>query len=136
MTAKGQSWKQDPYLTTGPITVTFADEASESSAVDIRALVLRGLAVEFPAAWTAANLGIQFWVDAETPVKIPLKYATGTRVVLSGIATGAVGLQIFDAEVWAGMRYDWFSLVSLSTADNATPVAQADPRTLKVSILA
>lgn len=136
MTAKGQSWRQDPYLALAPISVAIAINTAVSAAVDIRGLVCRGVAIEFPAEWTAANLGIDFWVSAETPVYIPLKYASGTRVVLSGIATAAVGLQVFPAEVWSGMRYDYLRLASLSTSDNATPVNQAAARTLKVSILA
>lgn len=92
----------------------------------------RGLAVQTPAAWTAANIG--FEVSEDDSTYVPLYDEDGARVVISGVATGAAAVYIAPAEVWAAGVYPYVRLASLDTADGSAE-NQAAARTLKVIAL-
>lgn len=92
----------------------------------------RGLAVQTPATWTAANIGFEVSEDGSTFV--PLYDEDGARVVISGVVTNAAALYIAPAEVWAAGVYPYVRLASLDTADGSAE-NQAAARTLKVIAL-
>lgn len=112
-------------------TVTIASGAAVSSSLKLTGY--RGLAVQTPAVWTAANIGLEVSEDDSTFV--PLYDEDGARVVISSVATGAAGLYLMPAEAWACGVYPYVRLASLDTADGSAE-NQAAARTLKVIALA
>lgn len=112
-------------------TATIASGAAVSNALKLTGY--RGLAVQTPATWTAANIGFEVSEDGTT--FIPLYDEDGARVVISSVATGAAQLYCAPAEAWACGVYPYVRLASLDTADGSAE-NQAAARTLKVIALA
>jgi len=112
-------------------TATIASGAAVSNALAMTGY--RGLAVQTPAVWTAANIGFEVSEDGTTFV--PLYDEEGARVVISSVATGAARLYCAPAQAWACGVYPYVRLASLDTADGSAE-NQAAARTLKVIALA
>lgn len=110
--------------------VTIENAAAVSSSFDPEAA--RGFAVELPAAWTAADIGIEVSLDDST--FIPLYDDTGTRVVLSGLETAEAGLYLAPPEAWPVGIYKYVRLVSLNTSSGANENQGAE-RSLTVALL-
>jgi len=107
-----------------PVLFTFADNASESSTLNLAESGLKGLrqfAIDFPSGWVAANLGVQvkrFAADATwIPVLLP---GSLLHAVILNIPTSAVGRKLFPAEGWmVGNGADLIRFVSISATDVA-----------------
>jgi hypothetical protein len=99
-----------------PIPVTFAG-ASTSSSVEIDDSVPRGLAIEVPVGWTAANIG--FEVSREGSLWSPLYDDSGARIQITGVSTTARRVYITPAGAWGIMRYRFVRLASLNTSTGA-----------------
>jgi hypothetical protein len=111
-------------------TCTFAAGQSISSAINLASIGPRGLGLVVPAVWTAANIGFDISLDGETWG--PCNDKTGSRFVVSGIATAQFAYYETPAGLWGIGTLPYMRLVSLSTSDNSTPVNQAAARSLVV----
>lgn len=111
------------------LTATIANGAAVSGSVAIAGA--RGVAVQVPSAWTAADIGFDVSEDGSTwlPVK---RLATYIRI--TNVPTGAAQLLPAPAELWAAGAYAFIRLVSL-TVGLETTVNQGAARTLKVIYL-
>ncbi len=126
------SFAHQPRQAANAQTVTIASAAAVSSSIDTREHGPRGLAVELPGAWTAAN--IAFEVSADDDTWIPVRDETGTRVAITGLQTAEAGAYIAPAEMWIVGSYAYLRLVSVNTSTGAN-LNQAAERTLKVNYL-
>lgn len=118
------------------LTVTIANGAAVStdlyaSSMSARVQGFRALTIITPAAWTAADIGLQVSTDGST--WHTLRNSSGTIVKITGVATAAAGAYVSpDAWGLAGaVRYVRF--ISLDTADN-TNENQGGARTLTVLV--
>lgn len=97
--------------------MTIASGAAVSDGVSIEKHPVDRLAVQVPAAWTAADIG--FDVSQDDSTYIPLKGATGSRLKITGVATGAAGVYIAPAETFLVDGYRYVRLASLDTGDES-----------------
>ena len=113
--------------------VTIAINTAISDAVDVAAFGPRGLAIQTPAVWTAADIG--FVLSADGINYYPLYDENGDRVLITTVATGAAQIYTAPAALWAAGAYTHLKLVSLDTSTGA-PANQAAARALVVKVLA
>lgn len=116
---------------------TIAGGASDSSAIQVGPHGFRGLAVLFPAEWTAADLAVKVSTTEDgTYTLLETQDADGNADVvrIKDIATGAASYRIFPAEVWAAGAMPYIKLASIDTADQ-TAEAQGAARSLIVVFL-
>jgi hypothetical protein len=113
-------------------TATIANGAALSDAVDIDAFGPRGIAVQTPTAWTAAD--IAFEVSADGTNYFPLYTDTGGRVRISGVATAEARVYIAPAEIWAAGAYTHLKIASVNTSTGADENQGAE-RILIVKVL-
>ena len=113
-------------------TVTIASGAAVSSSIDLASIVPRGIAVQTPAAWTAADIGLEVSVDNSTFIKLYDEF--GARVKVTNVATGAAGVYILPASAWAISVYAYARFASLNTSTGAD-ANQGAARTLKAILL-
>lgn len=119
------------------VDTSIANGAALSAAIDASALDFRIISVQFPAVWTAADLGIQVSRDGTTYV--PLVHVDATtltkvRTKITDITVNAASVRLFPAESWAVQNYPYFKLESLDTADE-TAENQGGARALVVGFL-
>lgn len=99
--------------------------------IDIRQIRPRGLCIDVPAGWTAADIGFSVSETADGATKKAL-YKDGERVKITSVVEG---LNIAPAEVWAVGTYPFLFLESLdSSTGNAKNQAGGD-KTLVVAML-
>jgi len=124
--------QQDTLDDFRPVT-TIAEGAAVSSSVPVSKIGPRGFAVILPAAWTAADIGIDVSVDGDT--WHPLKNADG-RVKITDVGTSndPRPLRSFPAEAWAAGVFEFVRLVSINTSTEAS-VNQAAARELTLVLL-
>ena len=111
--------------------VAIANGGSVSSAVEVISSPFRGIAIETPATWTAADVGLQ--VSHNGTTWIPLRNEDGL-VRITGIETAAAGVHVFSAEAWAIRAFRYMRLTSLDSSDE-TAEAQGDARTVRIYFL-
>lgn len=104
-----------------------------SGAIDVRGFGPRGLAVQTPAAWTAADIALQ--VSDNSTDFFPIYGDTGARVKITTVATAAAQVYIFPPEVWIIGAYKYIRLESINTVTGAAE-NQTTARTLSVRFLA
>ena len=121
---------------TNSTTVTIANNAALSSNIDTMGHGPRGIAVETPSAWTAANIGFEASQTGGTATTewAKLYGESGSRVQITNIGTASANLYMAPADCWALGTYKYFRLASLNTSTGAA-VNQAAARTLKVKML-
>lgn len=109
-------------------TVSIASGQAVSSGAPCSAA--RGLMVEIPAAWDAADIGFDLTIDGTT--WMPLRNEIGQRVRIRGIVVS--NLFVAGAELWALQAVAQVRLVSLNTASDAN-ANQSAARTLRLFFL-
>lgn len=113
--------------------VTIASGAAVSGSIEFGyAAAPRGLAVQVPGTWTAANIGVDFSTDGST--WLPLLDEEGNYVVITGVPTSTACVQTFPADGWVAMAYPYMRLHSRDTADD-TDENQGGARSLSVILL-
>lgn len=110
--------------------VTIPINTAASSAIKLTGY--RRLAVQTPAAWTAANIGFEVSEDGTT--FIPLRDAAGAKLAITGVITNAAGVYVAPVDTLAAGPYPYLRLTSLDTVD-ASAENQLAARTLKVIAL-
>ncbi len=113
------------------VTVTIANNAAVSGSFDPQGA--RGLAVQVPGAWTAADIGLDVSADGGS-TWIPVRDEWGVLVRAAGVVTNAAGLYMTPASAWMVGLYPLARLHSLNTTTYAD-VNQGGARTLSVALL-
>jgi hypothetical protein len=115
----------DPFSVAGApattATATIANGASLSGAIDLG--TSRLLAIQMPAAWTAAALTFEASYDGVTYA--PVYDSAGTEISWT-VGAARIALNAAAAE-WLGVRY-----LKVRSGTSAAPVNQAADRTLKI----
>ena len=105
------------------IKVTIPDGAAVSEAIPLfHARRPRGIDFDMPAAWTAADLGVQTSRDGTTWKDRVL--ADGTRIKATTVAADTV-IQ-GDAGLWGAGSQNYMRLESIDTADESAENQGAD----------
>lgn len=100
---------------------TIANGASQSSVVDLHAVDL--LAIQMPAAWTAANL--TFLGSADNVTFDPVKDSGGTEITVTAAASTYIVLSDVLQPELKGVRY-----LKIRSGTAGAPVNQGAARTL------
>jgi hypothetical protein len=103
-------------------TVTIASAGSLSGAVYLGGY--KYFTIIMPASWTAANLTFQGSDDGSTFYNL---YADGSEVVETTGTAGAAYVLNSNVLAFGSVGY-----VKIRSGTSATPVAQADARTIKI----
>lgn len=109
------------------VAVTIANNTASSSAVETNGRRL--VAVQTPAAWTAADITFDVY-DAENAQWLKIVDAAGAAVKITGVATGAAEINL-PPEIGDRLTYNRMRLTSTNTASEAD-VNQGAARTLYV----
>ncbi len=104
-----------------------------------------GLAIDIPAAWTAANIGVDiakyqevYPTNLASLVWLPLVGLdgdAGARAKLTNIGTSRAVTALFPFPSWAIGNRRYIRLVSVNTSDDWAAVNQAGARILTVTLL-
>lgn len=114
-------WSEARYELTATYSVTIANGASLSSAIDLQDYI--PVRIDLPAAWTAANLTIQVSNDNSTYVNL---YKSGVEYQISGVSTSrGMAIPLQDG-VHMG-RY-----IKVRSGTSGTAVNQGADRTLTI----
>lgn len=115
-------------MTVVHVDAVIANAASQSNEIDLTDKVL--LAIQIPAAWTAADITLLAAPKptAENGVYVAVKAQDGTDVVFTA-AAGTV-VVVTDANMTKGLRF-----VKLRSGTPALPVNQGAARALGVALI-
>ena len=121
------------YKGGGLYTVTIASGEAVSNTINITKIQPRGISIEIPAAWTAAD--IQPLVSRDRSTWLPL-YVTDSdleavEIRIKSVPTATACVITADAGNWGVQNYPYFRVVSL-TAGADTNAAQGAARTLVI----
>lgn len=117
-------------------TVTIANNTAVSSAINIREIGPRGLAVKVPSQWTAAN--ICFEVSLDNATWIPLRDEFGSVIRIINIQTAEASIYAAPASAWMAGVWHYLRVKSISTAAPVTAhtaANQSAARQLEVLML-
>lgn len=114
-------------------TVTIASGQALSSVINLTKINPRGITVETPAAWTAANIGFLVSRDAQTwlPIYVTDNAFKAAAIVITDIPTAQSVVITADAGNWGLQNYPYLRIASLNTSTGAN-VAQGAARTLVI----
>ena len=123
------------------LTVTIAQNAALSGDIygtgtegnEARRRGFRGLAIEVPALWTAADIGFEVSRDASNYFKLCDEF--NQRIKITGITTNEARVYIAPAALWAAGFYPYVRLASLNTSTGASENQLSADRTLRVILL-
>ncbi len=111
---------------------SIAEDASESLPIDIANRGARGMAVRFPADWTAGSIG--FLISHNGSDYYPVLKSDYTRVVIENIPASDAGAWVIaPPELWILGAAEYLKLESLDGAGAA--LNQAAARSLEVLFL-
>ena len=110
-------------------TLTIESGEALSDTLIVPSPVPLGWAVEFPNAWTAANLGVDGSDDNSNWV--PIRDEFGNRVKITGIITNAVASYRLPIEAMQVGAFAYLRLASLDASDDSAE-NQLGERSLKV----
>lgn len=88
----------------------------------------RGLAIDTPAAWTAADIAFETSQDGTT-WRLAYKPDSDELILITNIPDGTAITKVAPAEVWPLLAYPYLRLVSVNTSTGA-PVNQGGKRDL------
>lgn len=114
----------------GIYAATIENGQSDSIEVNVREVGPRGLAVTISDGWTAANIAFVAQSDEINSTFYPLFDEFGSRILITGISGN--GNYAVPASIWGAGTWEKIKLVSVSTTDSDTPVAQGADRALFV----
>lgn len=116
--------------------VTIPNGQAMSTVLNFTKVQPRGITVETPAAWTAANIGFLVSHDAQTWIRLYVTDSDGAAaaIVVSGVPTAARAVITTDAGNWGVQNYPYFRIVSLNTSTGAN-AAQAAERVLYIGLV-
>jgi len=117
------------------ISTTIAAAAAVSGSISLLGRGPRGVAVQVPSAWTAADLAMEVSEDGTTWVHVRDEIGAIVRII--SIQTSEAGIYLFPASSWYTGAFPFMRLVSLNTTSGTTwtIVNQASERSLKVVLL-
>lgn len=118
-----------------PRPVVIENGAAVSGSFYAKDIGPRGMAVEIPAAWTAADLIIEGAdgdadSEPESGAWRRIKKSDGTKVKITGIATNVADCYLFPPEAWAAGTYSWIRVRSVNTSNDENNVNQGAARSL------
>lgn len=110
-------------------TFTIPSGESVSNGRRIDAYAPRGLQVEIPAAWTAADVALE--VSDDDLTYGPLRDSTAAKVKLTNVPTTSTdhSKHEFPSTAWGIGSWKYVRLASVSTSDENTYVNQGAART-------
>lgn len=108
------------------VTVTIANNQSESDAFETRGMSVVGL--QLPSAWTAADLAWK-WSHDGTNFYGPVKDATGTVIGCSAAASAAIAFPQSD-----NIMACYLKLVSVTAADRSVAANQGGARSIQITL--
>jgi hypothetical protein len=116
--------------------VTIASGSAMSTVLNFTKIQPRGITVETPAAWTAANIGFLVSRDATNWKRLYVTDSDGAAaaIVVSGVPTSTSVVITTDAGNWGVQNYPYFCVVSLNTSTGAN-VAQGAERVLYIGLV-
>lgn len=110
-------------------------EAASSSMVIPQFQRYDDIMVKIPAAWTAANLRVQYAVNETTPTWIPIYDDTGVEIIggdaIPTTGGALISLGTYVTKTFNALPGALFRVVSSDTSDD-TDEAQAAARTIAV----
>jgi len=112
--------------------LTMGTAVAYSSALDTTGFGPRGMAIQTPAEWTAADIGFEVSSDGET--YFPVRDSVGTAVRLTNVATALAAIYTAPTALWCAGSYRYFRLTSLDVSDG-TAELQAAARSFTVTML-
>lgn len=113
--------------------MTIANGSAMSNVLNVTKIQPRGITVETPSAWTAANIGFLVSRDAQTWRRLYVTDSDGAAaaIVITDIPTAESVVVMTDAGNWGVQNYPYFRIVSLNTSTGAN-LAQGGARTLYI----
>lgn len=112
--------------------LTIANGAAVSNSFAIEDLAFSELAVQTPAVWTAADIGIEVSLDNVT--FFPLRNTDGARMKITGVKAAEADVYRFGASSIVVGSWKYARLGSLNTSTEAA-VNQGAARALVVHLL-